>query len=64
MKFTLELECNNAAFEHHPNLEIARILVTLASEVRESSKRNVPVLYRLRDVNGNTVGEAAWTEGD
>lgn len=59
MEFTLEIECNNAAFDDE-NLthEIARILRKAADQVElenESSRA-------LRDINGNIVGQFAATE--
>lgn len=60
MKFTLEIECDNAAFEDDATVEIARILRQLAESVP-----NLAGTYGfipLRDINGNRVGRAALHE--
>jgi hypothetical protein len=56
MKFTLEIDCDNAAFEDEMASEIARILRTTAKRVADGEDD-----MRLRDVNGNTVGYAKVT---
>lgn len=60
MKFTVEIECDNAAFEDDSGAEVARILRNLAAEL----ENNPGVLGRfpLRDTNGNRVGEAVLRE--
>jgi hypothetical protein len=56
--FTLTLKCDNAAFtETYPRHEIARILTKLASDLRDGK---VDDQGKLRDTNGNTVGEYAY----
>ena len=62
MKFTVEIEMKNSAFEADQGdggscPELARILATLASTVAEGCRRS-PV--RLRDINGNAVGTAEF----
>jgi hypothetical protein len=64
MKFTLEINCDNAAFEDadgndcaYP--EIARILRELSDKYDEG--RYIGPVVKLRDDNGNTVGEARLT---
>ena len=53
MKFTLEIDCGNAAFDDDLPAEIARILRVVANEL----PRVYPEQYgRLRDANGNAVG--------
>ena len=54
MKFTLEINCDNAAFEDFPEQEISRIL-TEAAMIVEVGGSIVPGSI-LRDINGNTVG--------
>ena len=61
MKATIKIEMDNAAFEE-PGPELARILRDLAnavetSELADPYDRNV----KLRDINGNTVGELKVT---
>lgn len=54
MKFTLEIDCNNAAFADHPHGpagEIARLLKVAAMAV-ERGTRGAP----LYDDNGNKCG--------
>ena len=52
-KLTITIEnLGNAAFEEDKNAEIARILRDLADKIEND---NIPV--KLRDINGNTVGE-------
>ena len=62
MKVTLEIRCDNAAFNeggYGPGYEVARILERLAGEVRDYLGDNV-----LMDGNGNRVGYfAVFKEG-
>lgn len=57
MKFTLEIACDNAAFEDDATEEIARILRELADDLDAGHSTAV-----LRDANGNRVGLAALHE--
>ena len=50
-KFTLEIECDNAAFDDDQSGEIARMLEQAAKNVRDGY-----VSYSLSDANGNRVG--------
>lgn len=53
MKFTLTMDCDNAAFtEDGPAFEIARILHAVAERC-EAGHTDAGV---LRDINGNDVG--------
>lgn len=59
MKFTLTIECDNEAFNTPTGtigLEVARILRKLADG--EPMPADGP--YKLRDINGNTVGKAEF----
>jgi hypothetical protein len=62
--FTLTIECDNQAFEE-PGRELARILRDVARSVedlqdgRTLSDRMGGMVFRLRDINGNTVG--SWS---
>ncbi len=54
-KFTLTIECDNAAFEDDAGAEVARILRDAADDLdgdmmAETGSAN------LRDINGNIVG--------
>lgn len=56
MKFTMEFDCDNAAFEEDHRLEIQEILegVGIAVDSRDSGT--------IRDSNGNRVGRWEITE--
>lgn len=51
MRFVVNVDCDNAAFEPDPGPEVARLLRAAADWV-EGGRQRAP----LRDVNGNTVG--------
>ena len=51
MKFTCEINTDNAAFEDSLATELARILRKVVEAVKTGSEGET-----LRDVNGNTVG--------
>jgi hypothetical protein len=57
MKFTLEIQMDNAAFDLEPggqaSEELSKILRRCASDTRWAVKGDVG---NLRDTNGNTVG--------
>lgn len=52
MKFILEIDCDNAAFEPDAKREIARILRRAASKIDDNDS-----YQHLRDINGNKVGK-------
>ena len=54
MKVTIEIQCDNAAFEDL-NGEVSRILRVLAKRVDTSPKSLEDM--RLMDLNGNKVGQ-------
>jgi hypothetical protein len=57
MTFTLEINCNNAAFDDEGHAEVARILRELAERLEaDESIKQVP----LQDINGNRVGLASF----
>ena len=56
--FHLEIDTRNAAFEDDPAAEIARILAATADQV-EAYGLAEEDSSKIRDLNGNTVGE--WT---
>lgn len=59
--FRLTIETVNAAFDDAPASEIARILRDLADKLeRDGVPMDGRENWRLRDVNGNTVG-TAWS---
>lgn len=62
MKFQLDINCDNAAFEDGDTAEVARILQEAANSMRnrgnleDMARSNSGII--LRDSNGNTVGIA------
>lgn len=58
MKFTVEIECDNAAFADWPGLEVARILRDVANRVDGDAEGTHGT---CRDANGNRVGSWAFT---
>jgi hypothetical protein len=57
MKFKVEIDCGNAAFDGDPGTEVSRILEDLARRVGD----HMPVIndkFVLYDINGNKVGFA------
>jgi len=58
MKFTLEINCDNAAFEDEPATELGRILREIAQKVEDGFLGSLGATeYRLAfDINGNHVG--------
>ena len=59
-KVVIEIETDNAAFGDEPGVEVARILRDLATRIAEEHVADLPHGLRLRDLNGNTVGEVTW----
>lgn len=58
MKLTIEITCDNAAFEEDPAGECARILNLTAHELENPMR---PAHAVIRDINGNGVG---WVKID
>jgi hypothetical protein len=56
MRFFVEIETDNAAFEDSPGSEIARILRGIASRVQDVRGEVADEEFRVMDVNGNKVG--------
>ena len=54
MILTIQIKCDNAAFDYRAEDEISRILEDLADKLQQQSVEDMPV---IRDINGNTVGE-------
>ena len=59
MKYTITIECDNAAFDP-PAHEVARILRTLAHQCNQYDG-DLPEV-KLFDINGNRVGHTTVTE--
>ncbi len=61
MKLRIELKMDNEAFSEYSGSEVGRILRSLAADYADRDL--LPgELAHLRDLNGNTVGEAHVTE--
>lgn len=54
MKFVLNIDCGNAAFDPDPVPEVARILREVADRLESGAFPRNSV--NVRDINGNTVG--------
>ena len=59
MKFKIQIECDNAAFDDCAPVEVARILRELAA--RMEGHGTLPDVLRAFDINGNHVGGAITT---
>lgn len=64
MTTKIQIDMNNEAFAEDPSAEVARILRTLANDIRRDSIGELIDIgpdgngYKiLRDINGNTVGD-------
>jgi hypothetical protein len=54
MTFTINMTCDNAAFEDEPEAEVARILRSIAAQLeQEGTSRFYETIF---DENGNDVG--------
>jgi len=54
MDYTITINCDNAAFEENPAIEISRILKEFSERLSEGALLDC----KIRDVNGNVVGFA------
>lgn len=59
MKYTITINCDNAAFDPEPEIEVSRILKKLADDV---VMHDFQTKIILRDINGNRVGESEATQ--
>lgn len=62
MKYTIQIDCGNAAFGEHLDSaghEVARILRDLADGIEQRGLNDEP--RQPRDFNGNRVGKATVT---
>ncbi len=57
MKFTVEIDCDNADFDESPGWAIADLLEDIAERLRETGQYPENDIT-LRDLNGNLVGIA------
>jgi hypothetical protein len=58
MRFLVEIECDNAAFEDDPSCEVARLLRLIARGVEKDGSQE----GGLRDSNGNSCGSYKYEE--
>jgi hypothetical protein len=58
MRFLVEIECDNAAFEDDPACEVANMLRKVARAVEKDGKWD----GRLADSNGNICGSYKYAE--
>ena len=56
-KFTVNIRCDNAAFDDAPESEIARILRDIADKLESDGASGF--FETIRDINGNDVGRHA-----
>jgi len=67
MKATLTIDLDNEAFEYETGLELARILRELADKVKILTAPDLAYDFNrsitVMDVNGNSCGKFAITEG-
>jgi hypothetical protein len=65
MKLTIEIALDNEAFGYGDDgSEVARILRRLANDMDGCALSARGWVAKLRDVNGNTVGEARVEKGE
>ena len=66
MKFTIEIDCSNAAFEDNPEYEAGRIIEDLGSKLRRGTMSLTYYAqgsaFTLRDLDGHKVGEMRVSE--
>lgn len=63
MKFTLEIDCDNDAFQPSPAAELARILREVAEDLDSDAANDAdPTMHTIMDANGNTCGYYELTE--
>jgi hypothetical protein len=61
-KFTVQIRCNNAAFDPDPAPEVARILREISDKINREGLSGF--FETIRDVNGNDVGAFAIKPDD
>ena len=63
MKYVLEVNLDNAAFDPDPGIELARILREAADRAEGYDFLHERTRFPLRDINGNKVGEHGYDGG-
>lgn len=61
MKFKLEIDMSNDAFDNHPGLELSTILADISAYIEDSRFDEIDY-GKLHDTNGNGVGTWEITE--
>jgi hypothetical protein len=61
VRFTINMTCDNAAFEDNPEREVARILRRIADRLDQFIDIE-PTWHTIFDTNGNDVGR--WSLGE
>lgn len=64
MKFALEFDCDNAAFDEDPAEEIVKTLWRVAEQVRRRGLRRPGERVTIYDTNGNRIGDWSVEEED
>jgi hypothetical protein len=60
LRFTINMTCENAAFEDNPQGEVSRILRRIADFLEFNNIE--PTWHTILDINGNDVGR--WKLGE
>ena len=60
MRFLVEIDCDNAAFEDDPSCEVANLLRKVVRAVEKDGSQE----GRLADSNGNTCGSYRYEEDE
>ena len=62
MKITITITCDNSAFDGAPEVEVYRILTSVAQRCLQNGVQDLDDLP-LKDINGNTVGKVVVKGG-
>lgn len=63
-EFSIYIDCDNAAFEPEPGVELGRILTEVAVRLKRDPYLETSTTGKLRDANGNTVGKWHFVVSD
>lgn len=56
MQVTININCDNAAFEDNAEGEVVRILSTISENILSYGIQDAPYTYAIKDINGNRCG--------
>jgi len=63
MEFTIKINMDNAAFSENPNDELLRVIAQATRKIDNNCIDDLlDDVYKLRDTNGNIVGEFELTK--